>query len=224
MRQAPKRSDRGKNVISLRASKKDRTRRVLLEVADALFAENGYEATTLEQICQAASISMRTFFRYFESKPDLALYENLRNVGRLREVLEESGPGRLLDRLEALYEAMASELVTDPHARRRVRLMLREPALVARSLMIDLDNETRIAGAFAREWRSPVGLQARLLAAYIVGGARAALIDATPGPGQASLVGRISEAFRFIRESHVSQPPVSPGQSASPPRFAKKTK
>jgi AcrR family transcriptional regulator len=52
----------------LRSRKKARTRLVIEEAASALFAEQGYEATTVEQISERAEISHTTFFRYFPSK------------------------------------------------------------------------------------------------------------------------------------------------------------
>jgi AcrR family transcriptional regulator len=48
-------------------------RRELLEDAAAeLFAERGYEATTVEQICAAAGVSKPMLYRHFESKQELA--------------------------------------------------------------------------------------------------------------------------------------------------------
>lgn len=48
-------------------------RRQLLEDAAAyLFAEQGYEGTTVEQICAAAGVSKPMLYRHFESKQELA--------------------------------------------------------------------------------------------------------------------------------------------------------
>jgi AcrR family transcriptional regulator len=52
----------------LRSRKKARTRLAIEAAASALFAEQGYEATTVEQISERADISHTTFFRYFPSK------------------------------------------------------------------------------------------------------------------------------------------------------------
>jgi AcrR family transcriptional regulator len=58
-------------VLSLR----ERTRRAvqaeLIDVAQTLFVDQGYEATTVDQIAAAAGMSRRSFFRYFASKEAL---------------------------------------------------------------------------------------------------------------------------------------------------------
>jgi len=54
---------------------RERTRReTLLRVAETglnLFAERGYDATTLEAIAEASGISPRTFFYYFKTKDEI---------------------------------------------------------------------------------------------------------------------------------------------------------
>jgi AcrR family transcriptional regulator len=56
---------------------RERTRRLaqteLTSVAQDLFLQHGYEATTVDQIAAAAGMSKRTFFRYFPSKDDLVI-------------------------------------------------------------------------------------------------------------------------------------------------------
>jgi AcrR family transcriptional regulator len=45
----------------------------LIDVAQGLFVERGYEATTVDAIAEAAGLSKRSFFRYFGSKEDLVM-------------------------------------------------------------------------------------------------------------------------------------------------------
>src|SRR5215469_8527850 len=61
----------------LRERKKARTRASLREHALRLFREQGYAATTVEQIAAAAEVSPSTFFRYFPTKEDLVLQDDM---------------------------------------------------------------------------------------------------------------------------------------------------
>jgi len=63
--------------LGLRERKKIKTRHVIRREAFRLFDANGYAATTVEQIADAADVSPSTFFRYFPSKESLLLADDL---------------------------------------------------------------------------------------------------------------------------------------------------
>ncbi|MEH3140733.1 MAG: TetR family transcriptional regulator [Mycobacterium kyogaense] len=54
--------------LGLRERKKSQTRRAIRRAAFALFTTQGFNATTVEQIAEAAEVSPRTFYRYFGIK------------------------------------------------------------------------------------------------------------------------------------------------------------
>jgi AcrR family transcriptional regulator len=56
-----------------RQAKKAATRDRIRATALRLFRDQGYDATTVEQIAAAAGVSHMTFFRYFPAKEDVAL-------------------------------------------------------------------------------------------------------------------------------------------------------
>ena len=77
----------------LRERKKQKTRWAIQDHAMRLFAEQGYEATTVDQIAAAAEISPSTFFRYFKTKEDVVVQDEYDAVitDGLRD-LDPAGP------------------------------------------------------------------------------------------------------------------------------------
>jgi AcrR family transcriptional regulator len=77
----------------LRERKKQRTREQIVEAAMGLFAERGYQATTIADIAAAADVAPRTFFSYFPSKEAVVFHNVDRDVGGLASALSDRLPG-----------------------------------------------------------------------------------------------------------------------------------
>ena len=64
----------GEAVPTLQERKQQVVRDAIWDAATDLFTEKGFNETTVDDIVQAAGVSRRSFFRYFESKNDLMAY------------------------------------------------------------------------------------------------------------------------------------------------------
>lgn len=64
----------------LRGKHKRRRFSQVLDAAEALFAEQGYEATRIEEIAENASVAPATIYNYFATKPNLLMELALRHV------------------------------------------------------------------------------------------------------------------------------------------------
>jgi len=116
---------------SLRERHAVRTRLRIVEEAKKLFVEQGYDATTVDEISARADVSPRTFFRYFATKDALLFHDFDERLERMTERIdarpEREEPAETL--VHVLGEVVA-ELETTPAERALVeRLVAERPSL-----------------------------------------------------------------------------------------------
>lgn len=113
------------------------TRAQVTATALELFAERGFEETTVEEIAAALGIGRRTLFRYFPSKNDIVWGDFDQVLERLRTLLADTDPA--LPVLEAVASAAVASNRYPPEAlpelRLRMRLITGVPALQAHSMV-----------------------------------------------------------------------------------------
>ena len=188
--------------MTLRERKKVRTREALAEAALELFSRQGFEATTVDQIAEAAEVSRRTFFRYFPSKEAALFPDRQRRLEAFSSVRAE---GPFEARLEAVQEALM-ELAAD-YTRLRERVIVQQrvvescPALMAYDFELDRRWEDAITVALtnARRPHDADRRRARLVAGALMGLIRATLREWYTGGGRGDLAQLGQEAYTLLR-------------------------
>jgi mycofactocin system transcriptional regulator len=162
------------------------TREEVGRVALQLFAANGFEETTLDDIASAVGIGRRSLFRYFPSKNDMVWGEFERVMDRLQEELE-AAPEEL-----PLIEAIGRAVVASnsypeealPELRIRMTLITTVPALQAHSMLRYEAWRGVIADYVARRLdQTPDDLVPETLAHVALGTAMAAFVRWASHPG-----------------------------------------
>ncbi|MBX6381432.1 MAG: TetR family transcriptional regulator [Microbispora sp.] len=187
-------------VTGLRERKKAKTRRTIQEQALRLFAERGYDATTVEQIAEAAEVSPSTFFRYFPTKEDVVTQDDYDPL--LMEAIKTQPPD--LPPLTALrrafrtaFESITAEELDQMLA--RTKLSLSVPALRTRTVDALFTTIDMLAGAVAeRAGRDPRSPAVRTLAGAVMGVTFPALSTWVEQDGRTPLPVLIDEALGYL--------------------------
>ena len=184
--------------MSLRERKKAETRQRIQEQAMRLFLEQGYDATTVEQIAAAAGVSHMTFFRNFPAKEDVVATDDydplLADLIRARPAGEHPVERVRATILMGLREVYAQDRDT---ILARAQLIWTTSALRARIV----DNQRSTEAVLAAGLGDPDRFETRVLAAACTGGLVTAVAEWAAHPERAELPELVDRAFTALRET-----------------------
>ncbi|MFD7310405.1 TetR/AcrR family transcriptional regulator [Promicromonospora sp. NPDC059942] len=196
---------------TLRSRRIARSRQRLVEIALPAFVERGYDAVTVDWLCDQAEVSKRSFFRYFAGKEDLALTP-LNDVWRtliteLDQVLARRGP-----LLMVLGDALVDVVDRMPPGWERLavlsaRLSGTHPTIDAAGMLVcERFTQQVIDAIVERLAGTPAAdLSARIVCAVAVAGHRAA-VDVWRSAPDAETNATRAELCRLIRASMAAAP------------------
>lgn len=172
------------SLIGWRERKKAKTRAAIQRHALRLFREQGYAATTVEQIAQAAEVSPATFFRYFPTKEDVILQDDFDPmlIAAFKAQPTDLSPIRAMrGAMRAVFAALPAEAMMQ--MRDRVALVRVVPELRAKVL----DEFTRTIAVIAEVVAQRVGrgaddLAVRTFAGALLGVAMSTMLPALEDP------------------------------------------
>ncbi len=183
-------------VLGLRERKKARTRASIREHAMRLFIEQGFAQTSVEQIAEAAEVSPSTYFRYFPTKEDVVLADDLDPI--LLAALAAQPPD--LPPMVALRNAVLrtwQALTPEDFEREqeRQRLIFSVPELRAAILLQLYSSIDMVAGAVAeRLGRDPAEFEIKVFAGAVAG----AVMGGASGPNGG--IGNAVKAIEFLEQ------------------------
>jgi AcrR family transcriptional regulator len=180
----------------LRERSKARRRAAIIRAAYELFAERGYDATTVADIAEAAEVAPRTVAMYFPAKQDIALSRFIDGVASLSTALRDRQPG------ETLHQVFGRWLLTsqtEPEDRELHRLARR---MFAANPDLGALRTARLAAAIgegadmiAEETGSPSDAIGPRIAAAAAAAIAMEVIDTEPGAQREDAV---AAAMRFL--------------------------
>lgn len=201
------------------------SRRALEVIALRMFAEHGFEHTTIEAISAAAGVSKRTFFRYFDSKADVLWSDFDAEVGTIREALRTAPDDMpMVDAIRTAVLAANHYGAQDvPELRARMNLVGSVPALHA-SAAVHYDAWERAVSEFVAErtHQPPEALFPLTVGRATLAACRAAY-DRWVARADAELTVYLDAALRALGEGFAGDAAVNEGAALRASRAALRT-
>jgi AcrR family transcriptional regulator len=196
--------------MPLRERNKARARAEIADAALQLFFDRGFEGVTVDEIVNAAGVSRRTFFRYFETKEDALLADYPQLNAQLTEALDGAELDDAMEAIRAGLHGMADWYIERSDAVLARSKVIRDTSMnvAARNLEFLTQWERAVSNAVANQvGADPGALLPRTAAAMIVGAFRAALTQWVRSKCREDLHTLIDQTLDLIE--HGLQPALS---------------
>ncbi len=186
----------------MRERKKQQTRAAIQRQALRLFARQGFEATTVEEIAAAAGVSHMTFFRYFPTKEDVAFIDDYDPLIASRIAARPAGEPIIESLRLALKEAFAQVNADEREtALARTQLILRTPALRNRLWEHAGETDQLVGRAIAAHLGcEPGDLRVRITAAVCLAALTTAVLTWAETDGKQDLAEVVDRALLTLRK------------------------
>jgi AcrR family transcriptional regulator len=181
----------------LRERKKAETRAALSAAAVRLFLKRGPAAVTVSDICEAARVSARTFFNYFDAKEEALLPWDKHLIEEvITRLVARPAAEPPLTAVRHAIEQILPAFTVGTGWQDCVRVFTAYPELRINVVPGMIRNQTRLAAAIGqRAGQTGGSLYPELLAGVAVSAVRAAFSVWAPETGAAGLQALVGEAF-----------------------------
>lgn len=183
------------------STRRERTTARLTSCAMELFETRGFDNTTVAQIAQAADVSEMTFFRHFDTKDQVVLFDPYDpEIASAIAAQPPKDPAvlRATRGVRKVLSRMPEEEVA--HLRRRLQIISDSPRLRAASASASADSQHRIGDQLVAD--GAPAIVARAAAAAVVAALGAALLEWVEAE-HLSLSAAIDVALRTLEHERV---------------------
>ncbi|TQJ18339.1 TetR family transcriptional regulator [Kribbella jejuensis] len=185
----------------LRERKKLQTRAALADAALRLALEKGPEHVTVEEIAEAADVSVRTFFNYFPHKEHAILARNPEQLVRALERMRAAPAGESpLTTMSFIVHDVLRELESDGQLSRRGELIMSSPTLLYQLMMSSIDDERQLTEALTERMGEPAGSIRPALIVSTAGAACRVVMELHKTAPDRPIPELLDEAFQLLAQ------------------------
>lgn len=184
-----------------RERKKRETRQTLADAALRLALEKGPDNVTVEEIAEAADVSVRTFFNYFPHKEYAILGRNSEHLEvaleRFRTAPADQSP---LTTMWLIVHDVLGDLESEGELSRRGELIMGSPDLLYHLMLSSIDDERQLTAALAERLGEPAGSVRAALIISCAGTTCRVAMEAHKAAPERPLRELVDEGFQLLAE------------------------